>query len=74
MKLAATAKINLGLHVLGRRPDGYHDPVSILQQVSFSDFLIIRAAPSPGLRFKCSNSELDGENNLVCQAARLLMR
>ncbi len=72
MKLAATAKINLGLDVLGRRPDGYHDLESILQQISLADFLTIRADGSSGLRFRCSNPGLGGVNNLVFRAARAL--
>ncbi len=72
MKIAAPAKINLGLQVFDRRPDGYHDLESILQQISLSDCLTFQATQSPGWCFECSHPEIDGEDNLVCRAARLL--
>lgn len=72
MKIVAPAKINLGLQVFGRRPDGYHDLESILQQISLSDCLTFQPAQSPGWRFKCSHPQLGGTDNLVCRAARML--
>ena len=70
--IRAPAKINLGLAVLGRRPDGYHELVSMMQQVSLSDFLVLGPGEKQGLDFRCSDPALAGENNLVCRAAALL--
>jgi 4-diphosphocytidyl-2-C-methyl-D-erythritol kinase len=39
MRLRAFAKINLGLHVVGKRPDGYHDIETIFHQIDLSDEL-----------------------------------
>lgn len=43
----APAKINLSLEVVGKRPDGYHELVSIMQTISLADRLTI--SPSTDL-------------------------
>jgi len=68
----APAKINLGLSVLGRRPDGYHEIESVMQQVSLADVLVITPARRSGVFFSCSDPALNGEDNLVYRAAVLL--
>ncbi|MEW5785101.1 MAG: 4-(cytidine 5'-diphospho)-2-C-methyl-D-erythritol kinase [Bacillota bacterium] len=72
MVVKAPAKINLGLAVLKRRSDGYHDLLSIMQQVSLADTLTIEPVRGAGLSFSCSDPSLNGEDNLVCRAAALL--
>ena len=63
----AYAKINLGLKVLGRRPDGYHDILSVAQCVDLADVLYFKAASSDHLT--CSLDGLStGPDNLVCRA------
>lgn len=70
----APAKINLGLAVLRRRADGYHDLASVMQQVSLSDTLVLRPGLEYAWEFFCTDSALAGKDNLVCQAAALLTR
>lgn len=54
MQLEARAKINLGLKIIGRRPDGYHEIDSVFQSVSISD--VIKLAPvSSGIKVFCTN-------------------
>lgn len=66
------AKINLGLEILGLRPDGYHEVRTVLQTVALSDTLEIHPAPSE-VTLECSDPSLPtGEGNLVVKAARLL--
>ncbi|MBW2147521.1 MAG: 4-(cytidine 5'-diphospho)-2-C-methyl-D-erythritol kinase [Deltaproteobacteria bacterium] len=66
------AKINLRLEVLGRRPDGYHDILSIMQQVDLCDRIEIHPADK-GIHVHCEGADLpEGEGNLVYEAARLL--
>ncbi len=72
--IKAPAKINLGLAVLRRRPDGYHDLESVMQQVSLSDTLVLEPRRSPGWSFDCPDRPLAGPENLVCRAAGLLER
>ena len=50
---AANAKINLGLKVTGRRPDGYHSILSLFQTVDFADTIELSGSAEPGLR--CSD-------------------
>lgn len=66
----APAKINLALEILGRRPDGYHELISVVQTVGLYDRLEV--APADQWRFRCDRSDLAGETNLVVRAARLL--
>ena len=64
------AKVNLYLRVLRKRPDGYHELVTVMQPLSLADELTVTAA-GPGLSFSCDHPELPpGEGNLVCRAAR----
>lgn len=70
--LRAWAKINLGLKVVRRRSDGYHDLESVMQQVSIADTLLLEPSPGWGRHFFCTETELAGPDNLVCRAAEIL--
>jgi 4-diphosphocytidyl-2-C-methyl-D-erythritol kinase len=48
LTVEAPAKINLCLHVLGRRADGYHEVAMLMQAVSLMDAVRIDLAPDPG--------------------------
>ena len=67
MEIPAYAKLNLVLEVLARRPDGYHEVRTILQTIDLADRLTFH--PAPGLDLQCDDPSLDGESNLVWQAA-----
>lgn len=69
-QIHAHAKVNLTLEVLGRRPDGYHNLVSIMQTVDLHDRLTF--APAAGLELVCNLPELEGEVNLVWKAMRAI--
>lgn len=71
-EIAAPAKLNLGLEVVGRRADGFHDIVTILQAITLTDRLTLR--PAPVLCLTCSNPSLEGEDNLALAALRALQR
>ena len=69
----AYAKINLGLDVVGRLGNGYHQVRMIMQTVGLYDVLIFKAVKS-GIRITADSGELStGEDNLIYKAARLLM-
>ena len=72
MEVLAYAKLNLTLEVLGRRDDGYHEVKSILQTIDLADHLEISLAND--LRVECDQPSLNGEANLVWQAAVGLAR
>ena len=69
----AFAKINLGLDVVRKLPNGYHEVRMIMQTVGICDVLTFRKATS-GIHLTVDNEELptDG-NNLIYKAARLLL-
>jgi 4-diphosphocytidyl-2-C-methyl-D-erythritol kinase len=72
--LLAPAKINLCLHVLGKRPDGYHDLGMLMQRVSLHDRIDITLVPRPGVRVVCAGVDLaPGEENITARAARRLL-
>jgi 4-diphosphocytidyl-2-C-methyl-D-erythritol kinase len=69
VRLPAFAKINICLHVLGRRPDGYHELRTIFQAISLSDTLELRKAPGHGISLETTDSALPaGPENLVWRA------
>ncbi len=65
--IAAPAKLNLGLEVLGRRPDGYHEVVTILQSIDLCDALTF--APAPSL---CYRTPAGIDDDLVARALHAL--
>ncbi len=68
----AYAKINLGLEVLHRRDDGYHEIRTILQTIDFHDRLSFESAPR-GIHLTVEGPDIpEGADNLVHRAARLL--
>ena len=74
IQLKALAKINLGLDVLRRREDGYHEVKMIMQTISLHDDLEIRRIKKPEIQVKTNLYYLPtNENNLVYKAAKLLM-
>lgn len=67
----AYAKINLGLRILGRRPDGYHSLLSIFQTIDLADILELSLSGTPGL--SCSAPGVPtGKENLVLKAQELV--
>ena len=69
--LRASAKVNLALEVLGKRQDGYHELVTLLQAVDLSDRLVIEEADALSLKTNDPGIPTD-DGNLVVRSARLL--
>ncbi|MDX1531716.1 MAG: 4-(cytidine 5'-diphospho)-2-C-methyl-D-erythritol kinase [Rhodothermales bacterium] len=74
LQRAAPAKVNLGLHVLRRRPDGYHDVETVLLPIGWHDTLTAGLTePGAPFRFTCSDPALPtDERNLCVRAAHAL--
>ena len=72
MECSPNAKINLGLRVVSKRPDGYHNLETVFYPVPLCDTLSVEAAET--FRFTSSGLAVDGDpaDNLVCRAYRLL--
>ena len=74
ISLKALAKINLGLDVVRRREDGYHEVRMIMQTIQLYDRLDIKRTQEPGIQIQTNLSFLPvNENNLIYKAAKLLM-
>lgn len=72
LMLPSYAKINLGLYVLGKRADGFHDIWTIFQELEFHDTLYFRKNSEP-LRITTSHPTLSvGSDNLVHRTVQFL--
>jgi 4-diphosphocytidyl-2-C-methyl-D-erythritol kinase len=72
MKLLSPAKLNLFLHVTGRRADGYHQLQTLFQLLDFGDMMDFAVDPSGEIDVSCPGLELAPQQNLVSRAAKLL--
>lgn len=71
-RIKAYAKINLGLDVLRRRPDGYHEVKMIMQSIRLCDELTLERTAG-GITLITDSAELPAlEDNLICKAAKLM--
>ena len=68
--LPAPAKLNLFLHITGRRPNGFHELQTLFALLDRGDTLTFESAERLSLR--CDDPALADDDNLVLRAARLL--
>ena len=74
IELKALAKINLGLDVLGRRENGYHDVRMVMQSIYLYDEVKIAKKKEPGITLTTNLKFLPtGDGNIAYKAAQLLM-
>src|SRR3954464_8351748 len=66
----APAKLNLGLEVIGRRDDRFHEIATIFTAIDLCDCLTL--TPAADLEFSCDVDAFAGEENLALRALRLL--
>lgn len=74
LTLPAPAKLNLFLHITGRRSDGYHELQTLFQLLDYGDSLRFSLRGDGQLRFSCTDTSLNNADNLVMQAARQLQQ
>lgn len=75
LELKALGKINLGLDILGRRENGYHDVRMVMQTVYLYDRVILEKTRKTGIEISTNLSYLPvNENNIAYKAAELLQR
>ena len=80
IKEIASAKINLFLEIIGKRPDGYHQIKSIFQKISLSDTLLFSRRPDGQivLQIKKFNSAIPDlptdQKNLIVRTARIIQK
>ncbi len=71
VRVQAPAKINLSLRIVGKRPDGYHDLVSLMCPVALYDMLTLRLGGS-GIAVSCDSPDVpEDSSNLAARAAAL---
>ncbi len=75
VRAEALAKINLGLYVLYRRPDHFHEIRTVFQTIALSDRIEVeyRRARRSSVEIACNIPELAGDANIAARAARLLL-
>jgi 4-diphosphocytidyl-2-C-methyl-D-erythritol kinase len=69
--IKSNAKINLGLDILGKRGDGFHELRSIFQEVDWGDEVELEKI-GEGIEFYCDVPELNNTENLCYRAAELM--
>lgn len=74
LTLPAPAKLNLMLHVLGRRADGYHELQTLFQFLDHGDELSFSLRDDGQIRLHSDLPGVDHDSNLIVRAARLLQR
>ncbi len=68
--IQAPAKVNLSLHIIAKRSDGYHELDTVMQKLDLVDTLTLRRLEMPGIQLSCPDSDLpENDSNLVWQAA-----
>jgi 4-diphosphocytidyl-2-C-methyl-D-erythritol kinase len=72
LTLPAPAKLNLFLHITGRRADGYHNLQTLFRMLDIGDELSFQINNSGLINFSCSDTSIGGDDNLVVRAAKML--
>ena len=71
LRLKAPAKINLFLHVTGRRTDGYHELFTLMCPLALYDILTVKTGGA-GIHVRCNHPDVpEDASNLAARAARL---
>jgi 4-diphosphocytidyl-2-C-methyl-D-erythritol kinase len=70
--LRSYAKVNLGLHILGKRTDGFHEIRTVFQSVTLHDLIEISLMAQRGISFESDCPSLNPQDNLVLKAIHLL--
>lgn len=72
IKFPSPAKINLFLHIVGQRNDGYHNLETLFQFIDHSDTLLLTATETPEIELLTPIQGVNNEDNLIIKAALLL--
>jgi 4-diphosphocytidyl-2-C-methyl-D-erythritol kinase len=73
ISLLSPAKLNLFLKVQNKRPDGFHNIITVFERVDLSDEMSFRVLPNKTIRIVCDHPHVPlGSKNLVYKVARLL--
>jgi 4-diphosphocytidyl-2-C-methyl-D-erythritol kinase len=74
LSVLAPAKLNLFLHITGRRPDGYHELQTLFQLLDWGDQLLFTTNHSGSITLEGDVTGIPLQENLIVRAARLLQQ
>lgn len=75
MRVRSFAKINLGIEILGKRQDGYHELRTLFQTVDLYDDLVFKLSPEDQILLKGDNPAVTWDSrNLIYRAAQIIRR
>ena len=74
LSIMSPAKLNLFLHITGRRQDGYHELQTVFQLLDWGDRLAFTPNDSGVITLKSNAPDIPLEDNLIVRAARMLQR
>ena len=75
IKLKAYAKVNLGLDIIGRRENGYHDVRMIMQSVDLFDVLTFEKTENKQILIETESKEIPvNQDNLIYKACDMLIK
>ena len=74
LRLLSPAKLNLFLHITGRRADGYHELQTVFQLLDYGDVMELRGTATGDIDLHCPGLPIPPQENLAWRAARLLQR
>ena len=74
IEACSPAKLNLFLHVTGRRPDGYHSLQTVFQLLNWGDDMRFEARAEPGVTLSGDTDDIAPEQNLILRAVEALER
>jgi len=72
IEACSPAKLNLFLHVTGRRPNGYHSLQTVFQLLNWGDDMRFEDRAEPGVTLSGDTNDIAPEQNLIVQAAEAL--
>jgi len=72
IEACSPAKLNLFLHVTGRRPDGYHSLQTVFQLLNWGDDMRFEGRAEPGVTLSGDTNDIAPEQNLILKAAEAL--
>lgn len=72
LKLLSPAKLNLFLHITGRRADGYHELQTLFQLLNYGDDMSLESNNSGRIVLHSDFDEVEPDNNLIVKAAKQL--
>ena len=70
LRILAPAKINLGLEIGNKNPDGYHEVTMVMQSISLYDEIEISHSANPGINLTTDvDLNCEPQNNIAYRAA-----